>query len=297
MQDLPNTTENGKYTHAELNAFNKHRNEFRKSVTRYRSWTICDQLSERAERRVDSHLAVDGLSSRILYLIANNTSMRYLERTELQGGKHKLFGEADLITAIYLPLDVEWLSLFVEINKRDGSESRLVGHYCGAPAPPLEEILQQSRCIPQVTMRPLEDLLMLARQCKTGYVHRQEDMMTLCGTTYKRWVFCEPYFPRLRFCAVTCETPIATTVYIESTCLETTDRKELFADPHTLFCADGVVVIDNDSVFDTGDVFRRITPMHMPAIRTTSLHLKVTVPPAQLPPKPPARADVYTSII
>jgi len=300
MQDLPSTTQNGKYTHAELDAFNRHRDEFRKSVKRLGSWTICDQLSERGERRIDSHTAFHGATRIISYIIANNTSMRFLERTELRGGLRRFLLNVDLITAMYLPHDMEWLSLFV--NASQSSELHLIGHYNGTPAPPLEELLRQSRSMPRVAQQPLENLLVLARQCKTGHVHRQEETVTLHGVTYARWVFCEPYFPRPQYCNVWCETPAATVVYIENVFLDVGDRHEMQTAAHTLFCADGVVVIDNTCNYAAPAAnFVRVTPTHMPVIfrscQTDMCENICATNPDQARPKPLPSDNVYTSIV
>jgi hypothetical protein len=235
MNDLPSSTENGRYTQEELVTFDQFREEFKQSVNRLASCDIRDQLTVEAEKRVDSHNNVDTTCCRLTYVLHNNTSMRHLQSVSLHSGCTCIDLIYDLITAIYVPVGLPWLDV------DDGKCHEIIARYKGSPDPPLDTILQQAREIPKVAVRSLESLLELTRRY-TKYVHAQEDMIIIDGIEYKRWQFCEPY--HIYWCrGLGFRVPEKTKIYIECVILDIDAHRKFRQDTdyHILFANHRVI--------------------------------------------------------
>jgi len=192
---------------------------------------------------------------------------------------------------LYVPTSLEWIVL------RIGGCAE--GYLCGPPAPPLEEMLRQSRTLPQTAHRPLDDLLALARQTHVGYVHRQEEIITLDGEDYVRWVFCEPYFPlvAVSYQQVEYEVPVPTTVYAEGVMLDVAERLQMASEDHVLFATGehcGVATA-RDGMFLPCAVHRTASP------RCAIMPDAAVPPPTATPladvPTPHSGVHVYTSLL
>lgn len=127
----------------------------------------------------------------------------------------KLTRAYDVITAFYVPEDVEWLKVI--------SNGLTIGWFHGRYRElDLEDLLEQSWSMPESADESfLEYILWVSRQGKIGFVHNQEEDIEIDGVNYRRLIFMQPMLPIVQcaFTEVTIETSGPCTVYLEvSTC-------------------------------------------------------------------------------
>lgn len=287
MRDLPITTEQGKYSLQQLSLFDEHRSAFRRSVELFDRCDIRDQLPEGAEDRMHPDVRIEGFERRIMCILAGGKSVRHLEKVAISGTRctplsSNFSGHADLITAIYLPVGLDWVVV---------EENHLLLAHTHNQSPPLEEILGQCRSLPYVMAGPLEDILGLVRKARVGYVHRQEETIVMDGDEYRRWVFVEPYFPVIGF-RLALRVPHPTTVYIEGVVLDVGERNLMLDADHTLFATGdtpNLITINNGCLQTTSQDIGPIA-IDIPGLGAPK------IPGPDAPSRPPKTTYVYTSL-
>jgi len=188
MQDLPRTTENGKYSLMELRCYNKYRRHFCETVEQFKTWDAADDCQ--------------------------------LDMIILSRGSNvpKIDGP---LTALYIPTVLEWITVRIggdTVAHLNGPPAPVLEEMLrqGREMPaacclPLEDLLFLARHTPDLVHR-----------------HRRDTVLTIDGQDYSRWVFCEPYLPQLLYVSVTLEVPFPTIVYAETPRHYTATRDGVF---------------------------------------------------------------------
>jgi hypothetical protein len=185
-EDLPSRPDRT-YDKETIKIFNDRRKEYRENVKLAKSFygsvaAIVDEDSER----------IEGTSKMFMMMIKTGKNAQLLVKFSPieECGKYRinLVKSMDVITAFYIPEDLEWMKFT--------ANEMTIGTFCGEPVEiDLERILADSLTVPEVNDHFLEIILWRSRQGKYGIAHSQEKELIIDGITYKRVIFIQPMFP------------------------------------------------------------------------------------------------------
>jgi hypothetical protein len=175
------------YDREAIQTFDENRREYRENVKMTKSLygsmaAIVDEDSEQIEGVCKMFIMMTKTGKNAQLLI------KYSPKEEGDEYRIKLNKNVDVITAFYIPKDLEWMKFY--------SGGALIGTFCGEPVEiDLERILAESHTIPEVNDHFIEIILWKSRQGKIGVSHSQEKELVIDGVTYKRVIFVQPMFP------------------------------------------------------------------------------------------------------
>lgn len=124
----------------------------------------------------------------------------------------KLSRSFNIITALYVPEDCNNICLYINDMKMAEYKS----DYKQAE-PDIEVILQESKVIPP-SKDDIEYILWLSKKGRTGYIHSQEEKITINGQIYKRVILLQPAIPlcSMYWCDNYIIVPDSRDIYVES---------------------------------------------------------------------------------
>lgn len=141
------------------------------------------------------------------------TGQLLIRHTTDDTGKFRISRTVDIITAFYIPENIQWVKLMADFNNITCSE------WINDEKPDekeLEEVLEESRTVPETF--DLERLLEFSRQGNVGFIYNGEDTISIDGVRHYRVVLVHPFIPLhwLSYDNLILEMNTHCTFYIES---------------------------------------------------------------------------------
>nr|QBK85790.1 MAG: hypothetical protein LCMAC101_03850 [Marseillevirus LCMAC101] len=230
-EDLPSRPDR-RYDRETIKIFNEHRKEYRENVKLAKS--LYGSIAAIIDEDCDQY---EGETKMFIMMVKSgkNGQMLIKHSPKEKNGEYfiRLNRKADIITAFYIPKDLEWMKFT--------TNQMTIGTFCGEPIEiDLETILAESLTVPDVNDHFLEIILWKSRQGKYGVAHSQEEELTIDGVTYKRVIFIQPMFPLTStpFCDHYIYLSDKRDIYIETGMALTELRNELCNSHMLAWCED-----------------------------------------------------------